>query len=51
MKQELLNQEIELAKEARNAYYKEYRKNNKEKIKKANQKYWLKRAKELKGEE
>lgn len=33
--------------EARNAYYKEYRKNNKEKIKKYNKNYWEKKAKEM----
>ena len=37
------------AKELRKAYYREYRKNNKEKIKTYNKNYWEKKAKELEG--
>lgn len=33
------------AKEARNAYMREWRKNNKKKVKEANERYWAKKAK------
>lgn len=40
------NKSIEqLAKEERNAYMREYRKNNKEKIKQINANYWERKAK------
>lgn len=38
------------AKEARNAYMRRYYKNNKDKFKAIQKKYWEKKAKELKGE-
>lgn len=34
--------------EARNLYYKEYRKKNKERIKKINERYWQKKNQQLK---
>lgn len=42
-----------LAKEIRNKKAREWRKNNKDKVRAINQRYWLKKAKELKekGEE
>ena len=35
------------ANEARNAYYREWRKKNKEKVKQYNEKYWKKKANEM----
>ena len=41
-----MEKEKELALEARREYYREWRKNNKEKIAEYNRNYWLKKAKE-----
>lgn len=41
----------ELAKEMRRAYYKKWRDNNKDKVKKQNEKYWMRRAMKLLQEE
>ena len=41
----MLNDLEQKAKELRNAYAKKWRAKNKDKVKKANQKYWQKRAK------
>lgn len=38
------------AREARNAYYRAWRKKNPEKVKQANEKYWKKKAKEMQAE-
>lgn len=38
---------VELAKQIRNDYYKQWRKNNKEKVKQYNQNKWLKKAEKL----
>ena len=37
----------EEARKARNAYYREWRKKNPEKVKQANEKFWKKKAKEM----
>ena len=39
------------AKEARNAYYREWRKKNPEKVKRAQEKYWMKKVKEMQEQE
>lgn len=44
-KTELTEEELVLA--AKRQYAREYRKNNKEKVKEANKRYWLKKAKEM----
>ena len=36
----------EAAREARNAYYREWRKKNPEKVRAANEKYWIRKAEE-----
>jgi len=41
----------EKAREARNAYYRAWRKNNPEKVKESTMRYWLKKAKEQEKEE
>lgn len=38
------SKEISNAREARNAYYRQYRANNREKIKEINRRYWEKKA-------
>lgn len=43
---ENMEKQKELALEARREYYREWRKNNKEKVAEYNRNYWLKKAKE-----
>lgn len=45
MAQELTKQQREAARLARNAYYREWRRKNKDKVKLYNAKYWAKRSK------
>ena len=40
-----------MSNEARNLYYKEYRKKNKEKVKEINKRYWEKKQKQLQEQE
>lgn len=39
------------AREARNAYYREWRKKNPEKLKQYQEKYWMKKAQEMQEQE
>lgn len=41
----------EEARKARNAYFREWRKKNPEKVKQANEKYWEKKAQEMQEQE
>lgn len=45
------NKLSEKAKEARNAYYRQYRSQNRDRIKSINQRYWEKKADEIKRRE
>lgn len=41
----MTEKELEAAREARNAYYRKWRKNNPDKVKAIKDRYWLKKAK------
>ena len=47
----LTKQEKELIKQAQRNYYKKWRANNKDKVKAANQRYWLKQAQKAQAEQ